>query len=159
MTEHQRLIAAAHAFLRGHHLGENLQDCMRDALRTYNSREADDKRPVVAPKWAYEIQDAVARKHGVTVDGMCGRDTWAVYQRPRREIAWLLHQCDLSFPVIAMIVKRGDHTTILSLCRRFERDMEHDAELAAEMKRTLERARRRADAGDSPADFKLVAAG
>lgn len=80
-----------------------------------------DHGPRIAGHNNRRIVDACAMHFGVTVDEIRGTSRLAHITRARHVAAWLLRKMrSHSFPEIARILQRGDHTTILSACRKIE---------------------------------------
>ena len=68
----------------------------------------------VRPISAMQIIKQVAEKHGLTVDDLRSQDRSRKYSWPRQEaMVRLRDETALSYPSIARLLRRKDHTTII----------------------------------------------
>ncbi len=71
-----------------------------------------------------EVLSSVARFRTFSVRTMRGVSRRAYVTRARHEAMWLLREVlGLSFPAIAQMLGRYDHTTVLYACRKIESEM------------------------------------
>jgi hypothetical protein len=75
------------------------------------------------PSHLQERADAVlaliAKRHGLTVEAVVNH-AHSKDAGPLAEAAWCLRQIGMSFPEVAMGVRRKDHTSAISACRKVE---------------------------------------
>jgi chromosomal replication initiation ATPase DnaA len=71
---------------------------------------------------AHEVAGFVAARHGLTMRDMRNHSRSPEYARPRQIAMYAIRQLcpHLSLPVIARVLERKDHTTILHGVRRIE---------------------------------------
>ena len=87
---------------------------------------------------ALEIQEAVAKKFGITLEAMLSPTRAAPVARARQIAMYLTRELtDFSLPAIAATFNRRDHTTVMHAIRKVDRRAIEDASLS----RTLEELR------------------
>jgi hypothetical protein len=85
------------------------------------------------PPHATRIVSAVALHYGLTVDHLASQDRRPHVVLARRVAVYLLRLLSCSYPLIADILKRRDHTGVLQQHRKFRETLQQDRALAAEV--------------------------
>ncbi len=132
MKARDRMEGAGHAFLAAYHAGSTPKGAFRIALARYSESDPVAHGP---PDWAHELRRRVAAKHGHTDEQLLSRSRWSGFTAARQEAVWMMRQLTtpLSFPLIATVMNRDHHTTMITAYRACELRMERDPALAAEM--------------------------
>lgn len=73
--------------------------------------ELPDPAPVICDE---TVVSQVARKYGLTVGELVSQSAARRVAWPRMEAYYELHRRGLSFPTVARITRRGDHTTVIA---------------------------------------------
>ncbi len=132
MKIRDRMEGAGHAFLAAYHNGSGVRAAFEIALARYLKTDTTSHGP---PDWAHEIRKRVAAKHDHTDEELRSRSRCPGFTLARQEAVWMMRQLaePLSFPLIAAVMNRDNHTSMIAAYRAFELRMERDAALAAEM--------------------------
>lgn len=83
---------------------------------------------------AHQIMSLVARYYGITVEEMKNGDRHQRLVRARHVAMYLLrHRQKMSFPEIASVIGRRDHTTAMAAIRKIKDHLEQDTELRRDL--------------------------
>jgi chromosomal replication initiation ATPase DnaA len=65
-----------------------------------------------------EIINEVCKRWGITEEELKGKSRLNIYVKARKEVAHKLRELGLSYPSIAQILGKEDHTTIINYFRK-----------------------------------------